>query len=70
MKKKNDKGEETNEFEGFCKDLVNEIANLLNFSYKINQVKDKQFGGLVNDSWNGMIGELLRGVRIIFHVKL
>lgn len=62
MRVKDKNGKETDEFEGFCKDIVNEIAKMLNFTYKINQVKDKQFGGLVNNSWNGMIGELMRNV--------
>lgn len=51
------------QYEGFCVDLIKDVAKKANFSYKIRVVKDGQFGGLVNGStWNGMIGELVRGV--------
>ncbi|KAL5102876.1 Glutamate receptor [Taenia crassiceps] len=48
------------EYEGFCVDLVQKLAEMIKFKYKMKAVTDGQFGSLVNGSWDGMIGELLR----------
>ncbi|XP_078663345.1 glutamate receptor ionotropic, NMDA 1-like isoform X1 [Branchiostoma floridae x Branchiostoma belcheri] len=53
--------------EGFCINLLKELAKKLNFTYDVHLVKDGKFGTQerANNSnkkeWNGMIGELLRG---------
>nr|CDS23919.1 glutamate receptor 2 [Echinococcus granulosus] len=50
------------EYEGFCVDLVQKLAEMINFKYKMKAVSDGQFGSLTNGSWDGMVGELLRRV--------
>lgn len=52
-----------NLFTGYCVDLAKEVAEFANFEYTIQLVKDNTYGKkLPNNSWNGMIGELLRRV--------
>ncbi|VEL10417.1 unnamed protein product [Protopolystoma xenopodis] len=61
MRKLDANGQEIpNEFEGFCIDLIELIAKICNFTYHIQEVKDKNYGAYVNRSWSGMIGELVR----------
>ncbi len=51
-------------YEGFCIDMLNEISKLRKFAYIIHEVKDRGYGG--DDgfgNWDGMVGELMRGVR-------
>lgn len=51
-------------FEGFAVDLIREVASMLNFKYELYLVHDGNFGSKQDDdSWDGMIGELLHGVR-------
>ena len=50
------------EYEGFCVDLVQKLSEMIKFKYKMKAVSDGQFGGMVNGTWNGMVGELLRRV--------
>lgn len=51
-------------FQGFAVDLIDEIARMLDFEYEIYLVHDGNFGSKKsNGEWNGMIGELLAGVR-------
>lgn len=54
------------QFEGFCIDLLNELAPLMGIAYTLSPVADGQYGGWLatNGSVNGMVGEVLRGVRI------
>ncbi|CAF2721364.1 unnamed protein product [Rotaria sp. Silwood2] len=57
-------GNETNStqnFFGFCIDILLDLAERLNFTYEIDIVKDKTFGKK-NDKgeWNGIIGELVQ----------
>ena len=54
-------------FEGYSVDLIQQIANHLNFSYEIRIVEDGNYGSYdkETDQWNGMIGELLTQVRHI-----
>ena len=73
-------------FTGFCIDLLNDISVVTEkqkwgrLNFKIHIVKDGQYG-VPDDSanpktsvWNGMVGELIRGVRteeyIFWHVWL
>lgn len=56
------------QFEGYCKDLADLIAEKLNFTYELRLVKDGKYGGQSADSesgWNGMVGELIRNVRTV-----
>ena len=49
-------------FEGFCIDMLKEIAAEINMTFELHLVKDGKYGEeLKNGSWNGMIGELMRG---------
>ena len=51
-------------YEGYCIDLLNELAKTLHFTYNIKPSPDGFFGvETINGSWNGMIGELLNKVR-------
>lgn len=51
------------QMEGFCMDLLSEIAKKLGFKYKVQLVKDGSYGRQdESGNWNGMIGEVVRGV--------
>jgi len=48
-------------FEGYCADLARKIAQIVKIDYLIEPVKDGKYGSNTeNDSWNGMVGELIR----------
>ena len=50
-------------FMGFCAELAERVAKSVNFTYEICLVKDDKYGAVnENESWNGMVGELTRGV--------
>ena len=50
-------------FEGYCADVAKQIADIVDFEYQIVPVKDGKYGGVdQNGTWNGMVGELIRGV--------
>ena len=52
----------TENFEGFCIDMLIEIAKETNMTFELHLVHDGKYGEeLRNGSWNGMIGELMRG---------
>ncbi len=52
-------------YEGYCVDLLKEIATQLNFNYTIKLVGDGQYGSpQEDDTWSGMVGELVDGVSI------
>lgn len=48
-------------FEGYCVDLVAEIAKLLHFNYTIKLVDDGQYGArdMSSGEWTGMVRELM-----------
>ncbi|XP_070573690.1 glutamate receptor ionotropic, NMDA 1-like [Ptychodera flava] len=52
---------------GFCIDLLNKLAEKLNFTYHVHLVADGHYGaqdtvnGTNEKKWNGMVGELLEG---------
>jgi len=50
-------------FEGFIPDLLESLARRLGFDYEIRLVRDGMYGSQNAGTWNGMIGELIRGVR-------
>lgn len=56
------KGANNDQFEGYCADLAREIANIIHFDYEIRPVKDGKYGINETGPWDGMVGELLRGV--------
>lgn len=58
------------ELEGYCIDLISELSKKLGFKYNLHLVKDNRYGAMDSSgNWNGMIGEVIRGVshRVIEH---
>lgn len=57
MKKSNTSGAEGNDqYEGYCIDLLEKIAELRNFTYEIYEVPDKTYGVKeTNGRWTGMV---------------
>uniref|UniRef100_A0A3Q4HR66 Glutamate receptor n=1 Tax=Neolamprologus brichardi TaxID=32507 RepID=A0A3Q4HR66_NEOBR len=50
------------QLEGFCMDLLSEIAKKVGFKYKVQLVKDGAYGRQEESgNWNGMVGEVVRG---------
>ena len=61
MRKLSDDGTES--YEGYCMDLLDELARILKFSYEVYTSPDGLYGAETeNGSWNGMIGELISKV--------
>lgn len=56
-------------FEGYCIDMIETIAKNVSFNYIIRLVADNNYGSEVNGSWNGMIGEVRRGVGGLFNLQ-
>ena len=51
-------------FSGFCKDVLDKLAEDLHFQYDLYLVPDKEYGVKKNNAtWTGMIGELMKKVR-------
>ncbi|XP_009473492.1 PREDICTED: glutamate receptor ionotropic, kainate 5-like, partial [Nipponia nippon] len=51
-------------YEGFCVDMLQELAGLLKFRFHIKLVEDGLYGAPEpNGSWTGMVGELINRVR-------
>ncbi|XP_063063592.1 glutamate receptor ionotropic, kainate 4 [Engraulis encrasicolus] len=47
-------------YEGFCVDMLCELADILKFKYRINLVGDGVYGvSGANGTWTGMVGELM-----------
>lgn len=62
MFKKSDKPLYGNDrFEGFCIDLLRELAAILGFTYEVRLVEDGKYGAQEESTgqWNGMIRELM-----------
>jgi len=60
-------------YEGYCVDLADKIfADILGMTYHMRIVRDGMYGAKsAGGTWNGMIGELTRGVTKIFiHHKM
>lgn len=50
-------------YEGFCVDMLKELADILHFNYKIHLVGDGVYGvPETNGTWTGMVGELIARV--------
>ena len=50
-------------YKGYCADLAKKIAHEIKIDYEIRSVKDESYGSRdENGTWNGMVGELIRGV--------
>ncbi|KAI3361544.1 hypothetical protein L3Q82_013687 [Scortum barcoo] len=62
MFKKSDKPLYGNDrFEGYCIDLLRELANILGFAYEVRLVEDGKYGAQDENTgqWNGMVKELM-----------
>ncbi|XP_032785101.2 glutamate receptor 1 isoform X2 [Daphnia magna] len=66
MMRKTEGGEEftgNDQFEGYCKDMMDLIAAKLGINYELRKVKDHRYGNEnpnVTGGWDGIIGELIR----------
>ena len=50
-------------YEGYCIDLLNELARILNFTFEIHHGFDGYYGDKTeNGTWNGLVGELINEV--------
>lgn len=50
-------------YEGFCVDMLKELADILKFKYRIRLVGDGHYGVPgANGTWTGMVGELISRV--------
>lgn len=50
-------------YEGFCVDMLKELADILKFKYRIRLVGDRLYGVPgANGTWTGMVGELISRV--------
>ena len=49
-------------YEGYCADLTKNVAEIIGFDYVIKPVNDSKYGSNDSGTWDGMVGELLRGV--------
>ncbi|XP_076352002.1 glutamate receptor ionotropic, kainate 2-like isoform X2 [Tachypleus tridentatus] len=53
---------DNNRYEGYCVDLIEEIAKILRFKYVFREVADRTYGKKNEwGEWNGMIRELIEG---------
>lgn len=53
-------------YEGFCVDMLKELADILKFKYRIRLVSDGVYGAPgANRTWTGMVGELISRVRTV-----
>ncbi|CAK9294817.1 unnamed protein product [Gordionus sp. m RMFG-2023] len=61
LKQPNDGLEGNDKFEGYCVDLINEIAKVLKFNFTIRLVEDNTYGvkDKLTEKWSGIIGELI-----------
>lgn len=68
MFKKSDKPLHGNDrFEGYCIDLLRELANILGFIYEVRLVEDGKYGAQEESTgqWNGLVRELMDHVSCI-----
>ncbi|CAD6189840.1 unnamed protein product [Caenorhabditis auriculariae] len=63
LKKNHYELDANSKFEGFCIDLLAELSKDLGFTYTVHAVRDGKYGNdnFGNGTWDGMIGEILRG---------
>ena len=64
LKESPDRLEGNDRFEGFGKDIIDEVSKLLGFNYIFQEVGDGKHGNMnpATGEWNGMIRELMDGV--------
>jgi hypothetical protein len=69
LKKNADLFLDNERYEGYCVDLAAEIAKHCGFKYQLKIVGDGKYGARDAETkiWNGMVGELVYGVRKEMH---
>lgn len=57
-------------YEGFCIDLLKNIAAMVGFEYRIELVPDGKYGVIDLDTgeWNGIVRQLMDKVRCIVRI--
>ena len=50
-------------YEGFCIDLLHEIARIVGFEFAIVPVPDGRYGLKINGQWDGIVKQLIDRVR-------
>nr|XP_049597678.1 glutamate receptor 1 isoform X6 [Syngnathus scovelli] len=65
LKKNHEQLVGNDKYEGYCAELAAEIAKHVGFAYRLELVGDGKYGARdsVSKMWNGMVGELVYGVR-------
>lgn len=65
LKKNSELFTDNERYEGYCVDLAAEIAKHCGFKYQLKIVGDGKYGARDAETkiWNGMVGELVYGVR-------
>lgn len=54
-------------WEGYCIDFVKKLSEEMQFDYELVIPEDEEFGKkLPNGEWSGVIGDLAKGVSLIF----
>lgn len=51
-------------YEGYCIELIEKLATMLNFQYEFKLQRDAKYGSPINAGktiWNGMLGEINKG---------
>lgn len=57
-------------WDGYCVDFVKKLSEEMQFDYDLVVPEDRKFGKkLPNGQWDGLIGDLAKGVRIL-HINL
>lgn len=59
-----------NRYEGFCIDLLKEIATMVGFEYRIELVPDGKYGvyDLESGEWNGIVRQLMDKVGSVLNL--
>lgn len=65
---KNENGNDM--WDGYCIDFVKKLSEEMQFDYDLIIPEDRQFGKkLPNGQWNGLIGDLAKGVRFVHWIS-
>jgi len=68
LRENSDELEGNDRYEGYVADIASEVAAGVGIDYIIKPVKDEKYGSEDEEgNWNGMIGELIRGVSRHFY---
>lgn len=51
---------------GYCIDFTKKISEMMNFDFEFVEPKNGTVGTNINGVWNGVIGDLVAGVSLMF----